>query len=169
MARRLRTEIGVPPELAAFDPVDWGPGDPGVDRWKAACIEYLNANPDKVLPFGEGDILGVAPGRMKGWEAAVGADVVSIIDRISSWRSGCLTNLSGGACSPQAVRPVVGPGLTKGQVPIAAWVPSVDGVPARWSSNGRTGSAGCPGLDGRWVTKLGWGVVPSPDDPASSR
>jgi hypothetical protein len=69
VARWLRTDDGAPAELRGFDPLDWGPGDEGVDRWKHACLEYLNEHPDKALPFGEyGDQLSVlrAALRLKG-------------------------------------------------------------------------------------------------------
>jgi hypothetical protein len=46
--------------LRAFDPLDWGPGDEGIDQWKHACLTYLDAHTDKQLPFGEhGDVLSV--------------------------------------------------------------------------------------------------------------
>jgi hypothetical protein len=50
----------VPAELCRFDPLDWGPGSEGVQRWKRACLDWLNDNPGRVLPFGEcGDVLSV--------------------------------------------------------------------------------------------------------------
>jgi hypothetical protein len=50
----------VPAELCRFDPLDWVPGDEGVDRWKRACLQWLSDHPGRVLPFGEyGDVLSV--------------------------------------------------------------------------------------------------------------
>jgi hypothetical protein len=60
VARWTRTDEGIPPELIAYDPAIYGPGDEGIRTWRRAAVDYLNDHPDKVMPFGiHGDVLEV--------------------------------------------------------------------------------------------------------------
>jgi hypothetical protein len=43
--------------LAAYSRAIRGPGVNGIREWKRECLEWMNANPGRVLPAG--DILGV--------------------------------------------------------------------------------------------------------------
>jgi hypothetical protein len=43
--------------LAAYDRAVHGGGDTGIREWKRECIEWLDANPGRVLPAG--NLLGV--------------------------------------------------------------------------------------------------------------
>ena len=43
--------------LAAYDITIHGPGDNGIREWKRECLEWLDANPGRILPAG--NILGV--------------------------------------------------------------------------------------------------------------
>ena len=62
MARWQRKEEVVPAHLAAFDPLEWGPGDAGVRAWRRDAVEWPNSHPGKRIPFGQfGDQLDLFP------------------------------------------------------------------------------------------------------------
>jgi hypothetical protein len=53
VARWQRNEEVVPAHLAAFDPLEWGPGDAGVRAWRRDAVEWPNSHPGKRIPFGQ--------------------------------------------------------------------------------------------------------------------
>lgn len=59
MRRRVQVVDDTPAELTGFDPDHWGRGDAGLDAWRAACLAWLEANPGRSLPYGNGGKIGV--------------------------------------------------------------------------------------------------------------
>jgi hypothetical protein len=60
MARHRRTDIGeIPENLCRYVPAEWAGDDP-LTQWRDACWEWLHADKDRSLPFGEfGDFVDV--------------------------------------------------------------------------------------------------------------